>query len=156
MELKRGIEKAVAAVVKHLEGQKEEVGNNFEKIRQVGRISANGDETIGNLIAEAMEKVGIEGVITVEEAKNMNDDAYVILQGYITDRNGDEKYVFQDKTGSITVEIDDDDWDGVDVSPADLVEIQGEIDKGWTAVEIDIDTISKVAPQMKNNAAAAK
>ena len=156
MELKRGIEKAVAAVVKHLEGQKEEVGNNFEKIRQVGRISANGDETIGNLIAEAMEKVGIEGVITVEEAKNMNDDAYVILQGYITDRNGDEKYVFQDKTGSITVEIDDDDWDGVDVSPADLVEIQGEIDKGWTAVEIDVDTISKVAPQMKNNAAAAK
>lgn len=95
-------------------------------------------------------------VITVEEAKNMNDDAYVILQGYITDRNGDEKYVFQDKTGSITVEIDDDDWDGVDVSPADFVEIQGEIDKGWTAVEIDVDTISKVAPQMKNNAAAAK
>lgn len=95
-------------------------------------------------------------VITVEEAKNMNDDAYVILQGYITDRNGDEKYVFQDKTGSITVEIDDDDWDGVDVSPADLVEIQGEIDKGWMAVEIDVDTISKVAPQMKNNAAAAK
>ena len=95
-------------------------------------------------------------VITVEEAKNMNDDAYVILQGYITDRNGDEKYVFQDKTGSITVEIDDDDWDGVDVSPADLVVIQGEIDKGWTAVEIDVDTISKVAPQMKNNAAAAK
>ena len=95
-------------------------------------------------------------VITVEEAKNMNDDAYVILQGYITDRNGDEKYVFQDKTGSITVEIDEDDWDGVDVSPADLVVIQGEIDKGWTAVEIDVDTISKVAPQMKNNAAAAK
>ena len=95
-------------------------------------------------------------VITVEEAKNMNDDAYVILQGYITDRNGDEKYVFQDKTGSITVEIDDDDWDGVDVSPAELVEIQGEIDKGRTAVEIDVDTISKVAPQMKNNAAAAK
>ena len=66
-------------------------------------------------------------VITVEEAKNMNDDAYVILQGYITDRNGDEKYVFQDKTGSITVEIDDDDWDGVDVSPADLVDYRNSI-----------------------------
>ena len=72
------IEKAVAAVVKHLEGQKEEVGNNFEKIRQVGRISANGDETIGNLIAEAMEKVGIEGVITVEEAKGTETEVKTV------------------------------------------------------------------------------
>ncbi len=78
MELKRGIEKAVAAVVKHLESQKEEVGNNFEKIRQVGRISANGDETIGNLIAEAMEKVGIEGVITVEEAKGTETEVKTV------------------------------------------------------------------------------
>ena len=78
MELKRGIEKAVAAVVKHLEGQKEEVGNNFEKIRQVGRISANGDETIGNLIAEEMEKVGIEGVITVEEAKGTETEVKTV------------------------------------------------------------------------------
>ena len=78
MELKRGIEKAVAAVVKHLEGHKEEVGNNFEKIRQVGRISANGDETIGNLIAEAMEKVGIEGVITVEEAKGTETEVKTV------------------------------------------------------------------------------
>ena len=78
MELKRGIEKAVVAVVKHLEGQKEVVGNNFEKIRQVGRISANGDETIGNLIAEAMEKVGIEGVITVEEAKGTETEVKTV------------------------------------------------------------------------------
>lgn len=78
MELKRGIEKAVIAVVKHLEGQKEVVGNNFEKIRQVGRISANGDETIGNLIAEAMEKVGIEGVITVEEAKGTETEVKTV------------------------------------------------------------------------------
>lgn len=78
MELKRGIEKAVSAVVKHLESQKEEIGNNFEKIRQVGRISANGDETIGNLIAEAMEKVGIEGVITVEEAKGTETEVKTV------------------------------------------------------------------------------
>lgn len=78
MELKRGIEKAVAAVVKHLEGQKEEIGNNFEKIRQVGRISANGDENIGNLIAEAMEKVGIDGVITVEEAKGTETEVKTV------------------------------------------------------------------------------
>ncbi len=78
MELKRGIDKAVSAVVKNLESQKEEVGNNFEKIRQVGRISANGDETIGNLIAEAMEKVGIEGVITVEEAKGTETEVKTV------------------------------------------------------------------------------
>lgn len=92
-------------------------------------------------------------VITVEQAKNMGDDAYVTLQGYVTSKTGDEKYVFQDKTGNITIEIDDDDWDGVDITPADLVEIQGEVDKGWTSMEIDVDTISKVAPQMKNVAA---
>jgi len=89
-------------------------------------------------------------VISVEDAKKLNDDAYVVLQGNITDKIGDEKYTFQDKTGSITIEIDDDDWDGVDVTPADMVEIQGEIDKGWTSFEVDVNTISKVAPQMKN------
>lgn len=75
--MKRGIEKAVAAVVKHLEGQKEEVGNNFEKIRQVGRISANGDETIGNLIAEARKK-SARGVITVEEAKGTETEVKTV------------------------------------------------------------------------------
>ena len=78
MELKRGIDKAVAAIVKHLETQKEEVGDNFDKIRQVGRISANDDETIGNLIAEAMEKVGVEGVITVEEAKGTETEVKTV------------------------------------------------------------------------------
>ena len=96
MELKRGIEKAVAAVVKHLEGQKEEVGNNFEKIRQVGRISANGDETIGNLIAEAMEKVGIEGVITVEEAKGRETDLKTV-GGMQVDRGYFSRYFVSDR-----------------------------------------------------------
>ena len=68
MDLKRGIDKAVAEVVKNLEKQKEAVGENYDKIRQVARISANGDDNIGALIAEAMEKVTKEGVITVEEA----------------------------------------------------------------------------------------
>ena len=78
MDLKRGIDKAVAEVVKNLEQQKEVVGENYDKIRQVARISANGDDNIGALIAEAMEKVTKEGVITVEEAKGTETEVKVV------------------------------------------------------------------------------
>jgi chaperonin GroEL len=70
MDIKRGIDKAVEVVVEELKKQSKETRDKKE-IAQVGTISANGDETIGELIAEAMEKVGKEGVITVEEAKGM-------------------------------------------------------------------------------------
>ncbi len=69
MDLKRGIDKAVAAVVAHIKEMSEEVGDDFKKIEDVARISANNDEAIGRLIAEAMKKVKKEGVITVDEAK---------------------------------------------------------------------------------------
>ena len=69
MDLKRGIDKAVAAVVASIKGMSQEVGDDFKKIEDVARVSANNDETIGRLIAEAMEKVKKEGVITVDEAK---------------------------------------------------------------------------------------
>ena len=65
MDLKRGIDKAVQAVVANLRSQSQQVGNDSSKIEQVATISANSDETIGKLIAEAMQKVGKEGVITV-------------------------------------------------------------------------------------------
>ena len=78
MDLKRGIDKAVAEVVKNLEQQKEAVGENYDKIRQVARISANGDDNIGSLIAEAMEKVGKEGVITVEDGKSLHNELEVV------------------------------------------------------------------------------
>jgi chaperonin GroEL len=69
MDLKRGIDKAVVVVVEDLRKQSQVVGKDYEKIKQVGSISANNDEYIGGLIADAMKKVGTEGVITVEEAK---------------------------------------------------------------------------------------
>jgi len=85
MDLKRGIDKAVAALVKELHKQSKEVGNKSDQIEQVASISANNDSSIGSLIAQAFEKVGKEGVITVEEAKGT--ETYVdIVEGMQFDR----------------------------------------------------------------------
>ena len=85
MDLKRGIDKAVKAVVEHLKGQSQAIGNDTDKIEQVASISANNDSTIGKLIAEAMNKVGKEGVITVEEAKG-TDTTVDVVEGMQFDR----------------------------------------------------------------------
>jgi len=85
MDLKRGIDKAVSCITEELNRQSKEVGNSSEKIQQVASISANNDSTVGNLIATAFEKVGKEGVITVEEAKGT--DTYVdVVEGMQFDR----------------------------------------------------------------------
>ena len=78
MDLKRGIDKAVAIVVANLRAQAKEVGGDSQKIEQVATISANSDSTIGKLIAEAMQRVGQEGVITVEEAKGTETEVKVV------------------------------------------------------------------------------
>jgi chaperonin GroEL len=85
MDLKRGIDKAVSLVVENLISQSQTVGNDSKKIQQVATISANNDETIGKLIAEAFGKVGKEGVITVEEAKG-TDTTVEIVEGMQFDR----------------------------------------------------------------------
>ena len=85
MDLKRGIDKAVEAIVADLNNQAVEVGNSSEKIKQVASISANNDATIGELITTAFEKVGKEGVITVEEAKG-TDTTVDIVEGMQFDR----------------------------------------------------------------------
>ncbi|MEO5649755.1 MAG: chaperonin GroEL [Ginsengibacter sp.] len=85
MDLKRGIDKAVIAVVNHLKKQSVAVGDNNNKIEQIASISANNDESIGKLIAQAMHKVGKEGVITVEEAKG-TDTTVEIVEGMQFDR----------------------------------------------------------------------
>ncbi|MBC7625813.1 chaperonin GroEL [Ferruginibacter sp.] len=85
MDLKRGIDKAVRAVVENLVAQKKDVGNNSKMIEQVATISANNDNEIGKLIAQAMAKVGKEGVITVEEAKG-TDTTVDVVEGMQFDR----------------------------------------------------------------------
>ena len=85
MDLKRGIDKAVSKVVEGLRAQSEEVGDDYSKIENVARISANNDEEIGRLIAEAMKKVKKEGVITVEEAKG-TETTVEVVEGMEFDR----------------------------------------------------------------------
>ena len=98
MDLKRGIDKAVGAVVESLKGQSKQVGSDYSKVEQVGTVSANNDSYIGKLIADAMSKVGQDGVITVEEAKGTDTEVKVVEgmqfdRGYISPyfmTNGDK------------------------------------------------------------------
>lgn len=104
MDLKRGIDKAVEALVADLKKQAQTVGDSSEKIKQVASISANNDDTIGDLIAKAFEKVGKEGVITVEEAKGT--DTYVdVVEGMQFDRGYLSPYFVTD-TDKMIAELD--------------------------------------------------
>ncbi|KFF71383.1 hypothetical protein IW01_08410 [Pectobacterium brasiliense] len=81
---------------------------------------------------------------TVDKAKDLRDDSWVTLRGNIEKRLGDENYLFRDSTGTMEVEIDHKRWNGQMISPTDKVEIQGELDKDFNSVELDVKQIRKL------------
>ena len=85
MDLKRGIDKAVSAIVDHIKSTAEQVGDNYDKIEQVATVSANNDPEIGKLLADAMRKVSKDGVITIEESKS-RDTSIGVVEGLQFDR----------------------------------------------------------------------
>ena len=105
MDLKRGIDKAVAVVVDELRKQSKKVGNDYSKVEQVGTVSANNDSTIGKLIADAMSKVNGDGVITVEEAKGIETEVKVV-EGMQFDRGYIAPY-FMTNTEKLEAVLDD-------------------------------------------------
>jgi uncharacterized protein (TIGR00156 family) len=82
--------------------------------------------------------------ITIAEAKNLRDDSPVVLRGKIERFLGDEKYLFSDDSGTITIEIDNRLWAGFSVNQNDIVEINGEVDKDFRGIEIEVNSIKKV------------
>ena len=104
MDLKRGMDKAVSAIVANIKAQSEEVGNDFDKIEQVATVSANNDAEIGKLIADAMRLVSKDGVITIGEAKGM-DTTIDVVQGMQFDRGYISPY-FVTNTETMEVEMD--------------------------------------------------
>lgn len=87
---------------------------------------------------------GAETISTIKQVMEMRDDVPVIVKGNIVQRMGDETYLFEDATGSITVEIDDDEWRGQTITPSDTVKLYGEVDRGIFKTELDINYVEKL------------
>ena len=85
-----------------------------------------------------------ETITKVSRVNEMRDDVFVIVQGNIVQSLGDEKYLFEDPSGSIVVEIDDDAWRGQVITPADTVKLRGDVDRGIFKTEIELESVEKL------------
>ncbi|MXP57128.1 YgiW/YdeI family stress tolerance OB fold protein [Pantoea sp. Taur] len=81
------------------------------------------------------------GMVSAAQAKTLRDDSWVVLEGNIVRMISHELYEFRDASGSVNVEIDDKDWMGQNITPNDKVRLEGEVDKDWNSVEIDVKTV---------------
>ncbi|GHV64123.1 hypothetical protein AGMMS49587_15860 [Spirochaetia bacterium] len=97
----------------------------------------------GTAAAQGYTGPGLDAV-TVVEAKNFRDDTPVVLRGKIERFLGNERYLFTDSTGTITVEIDDMLWVGLSINQNDTVEVSGEVDKDFRGIEIEVNSIKKI------------
>lgn len=87
---------------------------------------------------------GTDTIITTEQLDELRDDTPVVMVGKIVKRTGGEKYLFQDGAGSVIVEIDDDDWRGVNVTPNDTIKVYGEVDRGIFDTDVDVNYVELV------------
>ena len=108
-------------------------------------VIATGAALAGSNNMKNMNNDNMMTVMTVEQVRGLSDDSPVVIRGYLLRQNGENSYIFQDNTGTINLEIDDEDWNGLTVSPTDMVEVWGEVDKnGMSVMEIDVSAIKKI------------
>lgn len=99
----------------------------------------------GSMANNNMNNGTMTEVMTIEQVRGLSDNSPVVVRGYLLRQNGENSYVFQDNTGTINVEIDEMDWNGMNVAPSDYVEIWGEVDKnGASMIEIDVSAMKKL------------
>ncbi|MFC0225225.1 YgiW/YdeI family stress tolerance OB fold protein [Serratia aquatilis] len=103
---------------------------------------------VDNNAPQARQQGGFSGpsasLTTADKVKSMSDDTWVMLQGNIEQRVGDDLYTFRDATGTLTVEIDQKRWNGLAITPKDKVQLEGKVDKEWSNLEVDVKTIKKL------------
>ncbi|BDH44974.1 TIGR00156 family protein [Salmonella enterica subsp. enterica serovar Choleraesuis] len=97
----------------------------------------------GGFVGPGSEAPAGQGITTVQQAKTLPDDSKITLEGQIVRKIDNEHYEFRDTSGSLTVEIDNDKWQGLTVTPKDTVRLEGEVDKDHNKVEIDVKRITR-------------